>query len=106
LAGFIDGEGGFSIKHTKLENGAKKRKISCILRIEQRMYESITKSSYFDVLAEITEFLGCNLLIRKQNSTGNEYYTLTASNRLSLTKNLTYFKSFSLYSSKYLDYKD
>jgi hypothetical protein len=70
------------------------------------MYEPITKSSYFNVLTEITEFLGCNLLIRKQISTGNEYYTLTASSRLSLTKILTYFKYFSLYSSKYLDYKD
>lgn len=106
LAGFIDADGGFFIQHTKLDSKAKKRKISCRLRIEQRMYEPITKSSYFNVLTEITEFLGCNLLIRKQISTGNEYYTLTASSRLSLTKILTYFKSFSLYSSKYLDYKD
>ena len=106
LAGFIDADGNFFIQHTKLENKAKKRKISCRLRIEQRMYEPITKSSYFNVLTEITEFLGCNLLIRKQISTGNEYYTLSASSRSSLTKILTYFKSFSLYSSKYLDYKD
>ena len=106
LAGFIDADGGFFIQHTKLESKAKKRKISCRLRIEQIMYEPITKSSYFNVLTEITEFLGCNLLIRKQISTGNEYYTLTASSRLSLIKILTYFKYFSLYSSKYLDYKD
>lgn len=106
LAGFIDADGSFSIKHTKLENNAKKRKISCRLRIEQRMYEPITKSSYFDILTEIAEFFSCNLKTRKQISTGNEYFNLTASSRKSLSIIMTYFKSFPLYSSKYLDYKD
>jgi hypothetical protein len=106
LAGFIDADGSFSIQHTKLENGAKKRKIFCRLRIEQRMYEPISKKSYFDILTEIAKFLGCNLTIRKQVSTGNEYFNLTASSRKSLSVILTYFKSFPLYSSKYLDYKN
>ena len=57
------------------------------------MYEPITKCSYFNVLTEITEFLGCNLLIKKQISTGYRYYTLTAFSHLSLTKILTYFNS-------------
>lgn len=106
LAGFIDADGSFSIQHTKLENKAKKRKISCRLRIEQRMYEPISKKSYFDVLTEIAQFLNCNLNTRKQISTGNEYFILAASSRKSLFIILTYFKSFPLYSSKYLDYKD
>ena len=106
LAGFVDADGSFSIQHTKLENNAKKRKISCRLRIEQRMYEPITKKSYFKVLTEITEFLSCNLNTRKQISTGNEYFNITASSRKSLSIIITYFKSFPLYSSKYLDYKD
>lgn len=33
------------------------------------MYEAITKDSYFDILTEIAEFLGCNLNTRKQIST-------------------------------------
>ena len=106
LAGFVDADGSFSIQHTKLENNAKKKKISCRLRIEQRMYEPITKSTYFDVLTEIAIFLSCNLKTRKQISTGNEYFNLTASSRKSLSIIITYFKSFPLYSSKYLDYKD
>ncbi len=106
LAGFIDADGSFSIQHTRLENNAKKRKISCRLRIEQRMFEPISKDSYFDILTEITKLLNCNLKIRKQVSTGNQYFTLTASSRLSLLIIITYYKSFSLYSSKYLDYKD
>lgn len=106
LAGFVDADGSFSIQHSKLENNAKKRKIYCRLRIEQRMYDPISKNSYFDVLTEIAEFLGCNLKTRKQTSTGNEYFNLTASSRKSISIIITYFKSYSLYSSKYLDYKD
>lgn len=106
LSGFIDADGSFSIQHTKLENNAKKRKISCRLRLEQRMLDPITKDTYFNVLTEITKFLNCNLKSRKQVSTGNEYYNISASSRKSLLIIKTYFDSFPLYSSKYLDYKD
>lgn len=106
FAGFVDADGNFSIQHTKLEDGAKKRKISCRLRIEQRMYEPISKKSYFNVLTEISTFLNCNLNTRKQISTGNTYFIIAASSRKSLLIIMTYFKNFSLYSSKYLDYKD
>jgi hypothetical protein len=70
------------------------------------MIDSISKQSYFDVLTEIANFFNCNLLTRVQASTGNEYYTLTASNRKSLQIVLDYFERFPLYSSKYLDYKN
>ena len=106
LTGFVDADGSFSIQHTKLENNAKKRKISCRVRIEQRMLYPISKVSYVDVLTEISKFLNCNLKIRKQTSTGNDYYNITASSRISLSILITYFTSFPLYSSKYLDYKD
>jgi hypothetical protein len=106
LAGFIDADGSFSIQHTKIENNAKKRKISCRLRLEQRMLDPITNVSYYDVLTKITNFLNCNLKNRKQVSTNNEYYHLTASSRTSLAIILAYFKYFPLYSSKYLDFID
>jgi hypothetical protein len=106
LAGFVDADGSFSIQHTKLENNAKKRKISCRLRIEQRMFEPVSNESYFNVLTEIAELLGCNLKTRKQVSTGNTYFNITASSRKSLSIIKTYFKDFPLYSSKYLDYRD
>jgi hypothetical protein len=70
------------------------------------MHEPISKNSYYDVLIEISKLLSCNLNTRKQVSTGNEYFNLTASSRKSLLIILTYFKSSPLYSSKYLDYKD
>lgn len=54
LSGFIDSDGSFYVEHTKLvpsprrgdESGAKKRKISCRLKIEQRILDPITNNSY------------------------------------------------------------
>jgi hypothetical protein len=106
LSGFIDSDGSFSVQHTKLENNAKKRKISCRLRIEQRMLDPITNESYFKVLTEVSNFLNCSLLTRKQKSTGNSYYTLTASSKMSLERIVNYLDKYPLFSSKYLDYKD
>jgi hypothetical protein len=106
LSGFIDSNGSFSVQHTKLENNAKKRKISCRLRIEQRMLDPITNNSYFNVLTDISNFLNCTLLTRKQKSTGNEYYTLTVSSQISLDVIVNYLDKYTLFSSKYLDYKD
>ena len=106
LAGFIDADGSFYIQHTKLENKAKKRKISCRMRIEQRMYDPITGNGYKDILEKVSLFLTCNLKIRKQVSTGNEYYNITASSHTSLTIIINYFFTFPLRSSKFLDYID
>lgn len=92
--------------YTKLENGAKKRKIACRLRIEQRICDPITKESYEPVLTNIANFLNCSLLTRNQKSTGNNYYTLAASSQKSLNIIVDYFEKYPLYSSKYLDYKD
>lgn len=106
LSGFIDSDGSFSVQHTKVENNAKKRKISCRLRIEQRMLDPITGDSCLKVLTNIAEFLNCSLLTRKQKSTGNEYYIITASSKLSLDIIVKYLEEYPLFSSKYLDYKD
>lgn len=106
LSGFIDSDGSFSVLHTKLENGAKKRKIACRLRIEQRMLDPITNESYEQVLSSITNFLNCSLLTKTQKSTGNTYYTLAASSKISLNIIIDYLDKYPLLSSKYLDYKD
>jgi hypothetical protein len=106
LSGFIDSDGSFSVQHTKVENNAKKRKISCRLRIEQRMLDPVTGNSYLDVLTNIAKFLNCSLLTRIQKSTDNEYYTLTASSKISTEILVNYLDRYSLFSSKYLDYKD
>ena len=104
--GFIDSDGSFSVQHTRLKDGAKKRKISCRLRIEQRMLDSITNESYSKILTDIANFINCKLFTRKQKSTGNEYYTLAASSKMSLNIIVNYLEKHPLFSSKYLNYKD
>ena len=106
LSGFVDADGSFSVQHTKIEKGAKKRKISCRLRIEQRKVDPVSNESYFKILNEIASFLNCKFLIRKQKSTGNEYYTVTATSKVSLNIITNYFEKYPLFSSKHLDYKD
>nr|QJQ35168.1 LAGLIDADG endonuclease [Fusarium napiforme] len=112
LSGFIDSDGSFSVQHTKVENRAslaepaKKRKISCRLRIEQRMLDPVTGNSYLDILTTITKFLNCSLLTRTQKSTSNEYYTLAASSKYSTEILVNYLDKYPLFSSKYLDYRD
>jgi hypothetical protein len=106
LSGFIDANGSFFIQHTKIENNAKKRKISCKLRIEQITHDPLINDSYYNILTEISKFFSCNLSTRKQVSTNNEYFNLIASSYKSLFIIINYFNSFPLYSYKYLDYKD
>lgn len=106
FSGFVDSDGSFSVQYTNTDSGAKKRKISCRLRIEQRVLDPITSASYFDILNQICLFLNCNLLTKTQKSTNNTYYTLAASSKVSLSIIINYFNKFPLYTSKYLDYKD
>jgi riboflavin transporter FmnP len=70
------------------------------------MYEPLTNISYEEILTDVALFLNCNLKTRKQKSTNNEYFTITASSRKSLLIILNYFDKFPLYSSKYLDFED
>jgi hypothetical protein len=70
------------------------------------MLDPITKNSYLHILTDISNFLSCTLLTRKQKSTGNKYFYLTASNKVSLKIILNYLEQYPLFSSKFLDYKD
>jgi hypothetical protein len=70
------------------------------------MLDAITNESYLKVLTDVSNFLNCSLLTRKQKSTGNEYYTLTASSKISLKIIVNYLEEYPLFSSKYLDYND
>jgi hypothetical protein len=70
------------------------------------MLDPITNESYFKVLTDISNFLNCSLLTRKQKSTGNEYYTLTASSKISLEIIVNYLQKYPLFSSKHLDHND
>lgn len=70
------------------------------------MLDPITNVSYNSILLDISNFLGCSLLTRKQLATGREYYTISASSKKSLSIIISYLSAFPLLSSKFLDYKD
>jgi hypothetical protein len=70
------------------------------------MLDPINKDSYLKVLTDISNFLNCTLLTRKQKSTNNEYFILTASNKISLNIIINYLDKYPLFSSKFLDYKN
>ena len=54
----------------------------------------------------IADFFYCNSLTRKQKKTGNVYYIITASSKISLSIIINYLEKTPLFSSKYLDYTD
>jgi hypothetical protein len=62
----LDADGSFGLRHTKIENKAKKRQISCRLRIEQRMVDPITNESSFDILTKIAFFLIVNFCFKNK----------------------------------------
>jgi hypothetical protein len=70
------------------------------------MLDPTTHISYNSILLEVSNFLGCSLLTRKQLATGRVHYTLTASSKKSLSIVLSYFNASPLLTSKFLDYKD
>ena len=110
FAGFVDADGSFGIinDYKALNFNGKvirKRKVSCRLRIEQRMFDPITKESYQSVFKKIAAFLDVNLNVVKRNN-GKEYFNITAKSRKSITISKNYFSKYSLFSSKYLDYKN
>lgn len=107
LAGFIDSDGNFHIRHTRLESRHPvKRRISCSLRIEQRKVDPITNESYQEILTLIAEFFHTKLSLRQQARTNREYFIVSASSQKSLRVIIDYLEDHNLLSSKYLDYRD
>ena len=104
----MDSDGSFSVQYTNTDNGAKKRKISCRLRIEQRVLDPITSASYFDILTKIVRYLNVNLYFRTKEKGEKIFYAfmVISHNNISHKKVMEYFDKFPLYSSKYLAYKD
>lgn len=100
FAGYIDADGGFYIRYTK----TSKLRIACVLRIEQRMIDPISKLTYESLFLKIANFLFTKLEITKHKE--KNYYLVKGSSRISLNQIINYFDKFSLYSSKYLDYNN
>ena len=101
LSGFIDADGSFQIRYSG--PNAKKLRINCELRIEQRIIDPFSSLSYKRIFELIAKFFNRKLEITKHN-VNKEYYMVITSNKNSLRIVLDYLNKYKLYSIKYLDY--
>jgi hypothetical protein len=100
LAGFIDADGSFLIRHSTLET-SKKERIACSFVIEQRLIDPKSNENYFTILNQIATLFSTKLLITSRN-----YYRINATSLNSIKQVIYYLERFNLRSSKYLDSLD
>lgn len=100
LAGFLEADGCFLIRHSTLAT-SKKERISCSCVIEQRLIEPKSNENYFKILDEIANLFDTKLLITNRN-----YYRITATSLKSISLVIEYLEQFNLRGSKYLDSLD
>lgn len=100
LAGFLDADGSFLIRHSTLET-SKKERISCSCVIEQRLIDPKSNENYFTILDQIANLFSTKLLITNRN-----YYRISATSLKSIKLVINYLEQFNLRSSKYLDSLD
>jgi hypothetical protein len=97
LSGFIDADGHFSIRVTKLGN-----KVESKFELEQRQLD-ISGESMFNIMSLIGQFLLTQVKETK-TSTPNPKYRLRTLNLKANLILINYLTNFPLFSSKYLDY--
>jgi hypothetical protein len=116
LAGFTDGDGNFTINlvDRKKKGVITTKRVQSFFRIELRQtYHRdvptyLGGTSYFDILTKIATYLNVNLLSRTREKDDKIFYAfmVISHNNMSHQKVMEYFDKFTLYSSKYLAYKD
>jgi|ERR1700675_1305921 len=97
LAGFIDADGCFYIRHSL-------KQISCKFSLEQRMIYPKTQESYYTILNQISLFLKIKLAVRTRLNYKNSYYIIRVENQNSTKILIDYLNRYPLLSSKYLDF--
>ncbi len=116
LAGFTDGDGNFSINITnrKKKGVITTKRIQVFFRLElrQNYHRDVSAiqggTSYCEILIKIARYLGVNLYSRSRIQKDKIFnsFMVISHNIKSHIKVINYFDRFSLYSSKYLAYKD
>nr|QJQ35494.1 LAGLIDADG endonuclease [Fusarium begoniae] len=103
LAGFIDGDGHFSVR-TTLGSRACAPKIECKFELTQRQNDHNNENN-LEYLSLIAEFLSSTVKEIRMNKPKPEYRvrTTNVNSNFILVK---YLEKYPLYSSKYLNYKD
>ena len=110
LAGFSDADANFSINIHK--RSKKNFRVQLYYRLEiKQTYHKLdsqgNKISFFSIMNLIGKYLGVNILSRTRIKNDKEFYTFSviAHNKNSQLLLVDYFNTYSLLSSKYLDYK-
>ena len=99
LAGFIDADGSFGIRHTQaLQN--QKRRVACRFRLEQRMVDPKSGVSYKPLMQHISQTLGLRLNTRTQKKSKRTYFLVESSSVATNTKLVSYLSTYPLFSSK------
>jgi hypothetical protein len=116
LAGFIDGDGSFSINLTdrKKKSAISTKRVQTFLTIELRQNYHRDCSielggiSYFYILSIIARYLNVNVYSRSREQKDKIFYSykVISHNLQSHAKVINYLDKYPLYSSKYLAYKD
>jgi hypothetical protein len=105
LAGFTDADGNFNLLISK-----RKGKGSNNLRVQLSFrFELFSKeTNNFNICSKIAELFGGSIYSRTRNLNGKQYllFLISAHNVESHKKICEYFDNYSLYSTKYLNYKD
>lgn len=99
FCGFTEADGCFDIRITE---GKEKSRIAFRYRLDQRMYDPITKESYESILNMISTAFNTKLKIvnKKQGS----YYHISITSQESLIILIEYFQKYNLLGVKSLDY--
>jgi hypothetical protein len=70
LSGFIDGDGSFGVRQTQYSNvndKVTKKRTAVSFRLDQRMIDPKTGSSYYDVMTCIAKFFNIKLNLKTQH---------------------------------------
>jgi hypothetical protein len=116
LAGFIDGDGCFTISLTdrkkKSAISTKRVQTFCTIELRQNYHRDCSIElggiSYFNILSIIARYLNVNVYSRSREKKDKIFYSyqVISHNLQSHAKVINYLDKYPLYSSKYLAYKD
>lgn len=101
LAGFIDADGSFDVNARSYSG---KHRVEARCRIEQRMVDPYTNTSYEPLLSCICNALGVPLATSRHH--GDTYYVIQISSLIGRTTLSLYLSQYPLWSSKRMNYND
>nr|YP_001876518.1 endonuclease ai1 [Cavenderia fasciculata]ABX45192.1 endonuclease ai1 [Cavenderia fasciculata] len=104
LSGFLDSDGNFMIRLTKKENGAKKTRIACRVRIDQQRSYKKTNESFEPIMSAISQKLNGKSSPSIRTQVKESYFVVEGSTLTYLLNLSNYLYKYRLYSTKFYDF--